>query len=126
MTAPLTAEVTQIIGALKDRQASWVGDGSSPDKLCHDAADMLAALATQLAERDAELAQVKYRLVNAYLLKTELNDLANEERRNRLAALSRIAALTEALQLANDTCGMSDNTRSVVTTALTTDKEPKT
>ena len=88
--APLTAEVAQIIGALKDRQASWVNDGSSPDKLCHDAADMLTALATQLSERDAELARMT-------LIRDDWMGDAKAAWSKYKDATARIAALTEAL-----------------------------
>ncbi|WP_426032689.1 hypothetical protein [Cypionkella sp. TWP1-2-1b2] len=60
MTPPLTPEaVAQIIDALKDRRAAWLGDGSTPDKLCADAADMLTTLAAENATLRAELAESK-------------------------------------------------------------------
>ena len=86
------------------------------------------ALATQLAERDAELARVRVGL-DAAQKTGETYRIAN---RNNFA---RIAALTEALAIYADGCDGTETSEcgyegnlccKIARAALTTDKEPKT
>ena len=96
MTAPLTAEVAQIIGALYSRAA----DRGSCAKTAYTirdmdsmikAADMLTALATQLAERDAECREAVMQSLTSM-------GQAQEAHEAQVQAEARIAALTDALR----------------------------
>ena len=141
MTAPLTAEaVAQIIGALYSRAA----DRGSCAKTAYTirdmdsmikAADTITVLATQLAERDAELARVTAqrdtlaRAIDEYEPNPALMAriiITNIERGCDLTeATSRIAALTEAGDiLAADASQFHSALWSDAKAALTTDKEP--
>jgi len=150
--APLTAEVVaEMADALKsisvyylDKRQGWVYD------LPQRAADMLTALATQLAEREKELARVTAALadpvaVHANMLRGQIAMPSFANIQHLYAADfaerdSRIAALTEALTLARNRMQMCvldhpANSRAWfersewaddATSALTTDKEPAT
>ena len=112
MTSPLSPEaVAQMVDSLRDRRASWLGDGSSPDKLCAAAADMITTLAaenatlrTQLAERDATCERLREGEANLSRL---LNENARAEfaeaelatlRASEAAALERVKVLEAALK----------------------------
>jgi hypothetical protein len=133
MTAPLTAEVAQMASEMRNR-TEFSRAGIRPDSRCVAAADMLTALATQLAERDAELARVTR---EAEIHRASAVD--NYEKWD--AAQARIATLTEALEETAQTLawqifgscrGFSENllhpneALALARAALTTDKEPKT
>ena len=101
MTAPLTAEVAQMVTRLR-------GQDAIPNR--NEVADMLTTLATQLAERDAELARVT-------LSRDDWMGDAKAAWAKYKDAIARIAALTEALRYHN---GFDNNDG---WTAITTDKE---
>ena len=132
--APLTAEVAQMVADLTTKAAMInMGEGiawGSDSGVMDAAADMLTALATQLAERDAELARV-----TADLCETEALEMQHGEVIERLSA--RIAALTEALRTIHKRAISTRGDQAyrefprfaekVSRAALaTTDKEPKT
>jgi len=141
-TAPLTAEVVEMVERLRTRakhlRATW-DDGDME----FTAADMLTALAAQLAERDAELARATAerdafaKVIDEYAPNPALMAriiVRNIERGCDLdTATRRIAALTEALtKIAAETfyglpTGSAQIAQGVLKRdALTTDKEPTT
>ena len=101
MTAPLTADVEQMVERLR-------GQDAIPNR--NEVADMLSALATQLAERESELARVTterdaLRAAKWDVQHTDtMNDFVllgidRDEKETALTAANRrIAALTEALE----------------------------
>lgn len=102
-TATLAAENTTLRAerdfARFDAENGWAAEQASVKRNAYHY-DRAEAAFAELATLRASEAAAMERLANAYRLKTELNDLANEERRARLVALERGKVLTEALNLA--------------------------
>jgi xanthine/CO dehydrogenase XdhC/CoxF family maturation factor len=58
MTEPMNpAQIAAMVVKLRDRQSSWIGDGTLPDALCRSAADALEAQAAEIARLTALLAR---------------------------------------------------------------------
>jgi hypothetical protein len=125
MTAPLTAEVAQMVTRLR-------GQDAIPNR--NEVADMITTLATQLAERDAECRE-------AVMQSLASMGQAQEAHEAQVQAQARIAALTEAAAAMETICRDVEQwwiggamqhfigapfCMFALRAALTTDKEPKT
>jgi capsid protein len=103
MTEPMKpAQIAAMVVKLRDRQASWIGDGTLPDALCRSAADALEAQAAETARLTAVNEALHQAHPYNYIGKNGKPILARDLEYQRDAAEAKVAALTAALRFYAD------------------------